>query len=145
MAEGAEEVQRLGTRHGSGDGEEVNSVIFTQRHKNTNGSLVTNLSSRTAYSLQPAGADRERVGTDLDDLIVELTNAARNLISNSKFATVPGLHNDTKTNSSHDLTELNGRGIGAFTVVQPRPHGGIERNPCDFDQDLTGPDLQIAC
>jgi hypothetical protein len=78
------------------------------------------------------------------ELIVQLAYNTGNLVPDREFATLPDLHNDTETSSPHDLTELNRRGVGPLAVVQPRPHGGVERNPCHLDQDLTRSDLQIT-
>jgi len=110
--------------------------------KNTNGSLVTNLSSRTTYSLQPVDT-HHHLGCE-GGLIMGLTYNTGNLVPDRELATLPDPHNDTKTSSSHNLTKLNRRGVGPLAIVQPRPHGGVERNPCHLDQDLTKPDLQIA-
>jgi len=109
--------------------------------ENTNGSLVKYLSSRTTYSLQPADTHNElRHG----DLLVELTDEARNLVPDSEFTTLPDLHDNTKASSPHDLTKFYRRGVGPLAVVQPRTHGGVQRNPCHLDQDLTRSDLQVT-
>ena len=78
------------------------------------------------------------------DIITELTYNTRNLVPDRESATLPDPHNDTKTRSPHDLTELNRRGVGPLAVVQPRSHGGVEGNPCHLDQDLTRSDLKVT-
>ena len=76
--------------------------------------------------------------------VVELTYNTRNFVPDREFATLPDSYDDTKTGGPHDLTELNRRSVGPLGVVQPRPHGGVERNPCNLDQDLPRSDLQIT-